>query len=596
MFSSPSNPVPRAPRTGGSGFGVMFGLLAAIAGVPLLVYYGALLLAGKLTTGVPRTDLKQVAAAVWTDPANPAAALPPTVGPAPAGWLVWLLFAAGMLVAIVLLTVGWSLVAQRGRRREGTAERAQLDRTLGRDAVRKRAARDRPSLAGVRKLDFRTAAVYLGSSADSGKPLWASHEDSVFVVGPPRSGKTVSLCAPLVLDAPGALVASSTKADLLMVGAVPRMAAGPVLVFDPENISGWPDVLRWSPVTGCHEPAVAIRRADAIVAAKPLGGGNSANTAFFTESAGTVLRCVLHAAALEGRTLRDVVRWVSDFSDLEPLDILRGHSKAVRAWAEDLRTYTQGAARETVGSLKMTLAVVLKSLADPYVLDTCSPPRGKELDVETFIRSGGSIIVLNSGDVSGSTAPLCTALVDDIVQTGKRLSQSTASGRLDPPLRVVLDEAATGCPLPGLPTYLADSGGRGITVSACVQTFAQARARWGREEAGQIFGAATTKIVLGGVPEADDLEALSRLTGERDVPTVSSSTGSRGEVSVTRSMRRERVFTPTEIRQLPPGRALLLYRTLPPAMITLQRWMDRPDGAAIAAGAKQARQRAGRVA
>jgi len=309
-----------------------------------------------------------------------------------------------------------------------------------------------------------------------------------------------------------------------------------------------------------------------------------------------VLRCVLHAAALDGRTLRDVVRWVSDFSDLEPLDILRGHAKAVRSWAEDLRTYTQGGASETVGSLKMTLAVVLKSLANPSVLDMCSPPRGKELDVESFIRSGGSIFVLNSGDVSGSTAPLCTALVDDIVQTAKRLSQSTESGRLDPPLRVVLDEAATGCPLPGLPTYMADSGGRGITVCACVQTFAQARARWGREEAGQIFGAATTKIVLGGVPEADDLEALSRLTGERDVPTLSSSTGARGEVSVTRSMRRERVYTPTEIRQLPPGRALLLYRTLPPATVMLQRWMDRPDGAAIAAAARQARQRAGKVA
>jgi type IV secretory pathway TraG/TraD family ATPase VirD4 len=381
-----------------------------------------------------------------------------------------------------------------------------------------------------------------------------------------------------------------------MVGAVPRRAVGPVLVFDPEDISGWPDVLRWSPVTGCEEPAVAIRRADAIVAAKPLGGSGSGNTAFFTESAGTVLRCVLHAAALEGRTMRDVVRWVSDFSDLEPLDILRGNGKAVRSWAEDLRTYTQGAASETASSLKMTLAVVLKSLANPRVLAMCSPSPGKEFDVESFVRSGGSIFVLNSGDVSGSTAPLCTALVDDIVQTGKRLSQATETGRLDPPLRVVLDEAATGCPLPGLPTYMADSGGRGITVCACVQTFAQARARWGKEEAGQIFGASTTKIVLGGVPEADDLEALSRLTGERDVATLSSSTGPRGEVSVSRSMRRERVFTPTEIRQLPPGRALLLYRTLPPAMISLQRWMDRPDGAAIAAGAKQARELSGRVA
>lgn len=183
MFSSPSNPVPRAPRTGGGGLGPLFGLLAGVAGVPLLVYYGALLLAGVLSTGVPRTGLKEVAVAVWTNPANPAAALPRSAGPAPAGWLVWLLFAALMLVAFVLMSVLWSLLGRRGRGREGTAGKAQLGLTLGRDAVRKRAARDRPSLAGVRKLDLRTAAVRLGNAADTGAPLWASHEDSIFVVG-----------------------------------------------------------------------------------------------------------------------------------------------------------------------------------------------------------------------------------------------------------------------------------------------------------------------------------------------------------------------------------------------------------------------------
>lgn len=568
--------------------------LVVLATIPVASYHFAVLLAGKLTGHAMEVRFGDTLRAVTGHPANPVAAYPATAGDPPSAWLVWVLFGVGMLVVGVVAMVVWSRMSRR-QRREGTADVGRLKRTLGTEAVRQRAARDRPSLAGVKNPDHRAAAVHLGRDLGSGIELWASHEDSFFVVGPPRSGKTVSLCVPLVLDAPGAVVASSTKADLLMAAGIARRGHGAVLVFDPEDISGWPDRLRWSPVTGCENPATAIRRADAVVAAKPMSSG-SGNTGFFTEAAGTVLRCLLHAAALDGRTMSDVVRWVSDFEDLEPLDILRGHADAVTQWAEDLRTYTRGAADETTASLKMTLALVLKSLANPHVLEMCSPPRDQEFDVEAFIRAGGTIFVINSGDVSGSTAPLCTALVDDIVQTGKRLSQGAASGRLDPPLRVVLDEAATGCPLPGLPSYLADSGGRGITTVACVQTFAQARARWGKEEAGQIFGASTVKLVLGGVPEADDLEQLSRLTGERDVPTYSSSRGGKGgNVTISRSTRRERVFTPTEIRQLPPGQALLLYRTLPPVMVGLRAWMNRADADDLHRASREARELTGRT-
>ncbi|MDH6119794.1 type IV secretion system protein VirD4 [Kitasatospora sp. GAS204A] len=572
-----------------------YGPLLALAALPFLAFHLAVLIAGQLSGHAPNIGIGDTIGAILSHPTDPMAGYPASAGPLPnlvlTGFLAFIIF----LVLGALATVGYVLWTRRrgkdGEAREGTATKAELVGVLGEAAVHKRAARDRPSLAGVKDLDFRTAAVYLGRDTQSNQKLWASHEDSFFVVGPPRSGKTVSLCGPLMLDAPGALVASSTKADLLMVGAIPRREVGPVLVFDPEDISGWPHLLRWSAVSGCEDPATAIRRADAMVAAKPMGSGG--NTSFFTESAGTVLRCLLHAAALGGKNMRDVVRWANDFTDLEPLDILRGSPRAVGAWSEDLRTYTQGA-NETIASLKMTISLVLKSLSNPSVLEKCSPAQGEAFNVEEFITRGGTIFVLNSGGEGGSTAPLCTALVDDIVQIGKRMSQSTDSGRLDPPLRIVLDEAATGCPLPGLPTYMADTGGRGITVCACVQTFAQARARWGKEEAGQIFGASTTKIVLGGVPEADDLEQLSRLCGERDLPTTSSSTGPKGEVSYSYSQRRERVYTPTEIRQMPPGQGLLMYRNMPPIMARLEPWMNRSDAEEIKAGMKEARKMTGR--
>lgn len=71
--------------------------------------------------------------------------------------------------------------------------------------------------------------------------------------------------------------------------------------------------------------------------------------------------------------------------------------------------------------------------------------------------------------------------------------------------------------LPDLPVMMSDGGGRGISTWAFVQSFAQLRARWGRDGADSIWGASSIKLLLGGCTEADDLERISRVVGERRV-------------------------------------------------------------------------------
>ena len=39
--------------------------------------------------------------------------------------------------------------------------------------------------------------------------VWASVEDSMLLLGPPRSGKGLHLVIPMILDAPGAVVTTS---------------------------------------------------------------------------------------------------------------------------------------------------------------------------------------------------------------------------------------------------------------------------------------------------------------------------------------------------------------------------------------------------
>lgn len=53
----------------------------------------------------------------------------------------------------------------------------------------------------------------LGSSKRQG--VWASVEDSILLIGPPRSGKGLHIVIPTILDAPGPVVTTSTRPDNL---------------------------------------------------------------------------------------------------------------------------------------------------------------------------------------------------------------------------------------------------------------------------------------------------------------------------------------------------------------------------------------------
>ena len=57
---------------------------------------------------------------------------------------------------------------------------------------------------------------------------FASVEDSMVILGPPRSGKGYNLVIPFILDAPGAVVTTSTRPDNLAVTMTERMKHGPV--------------------------------------------------------------------------------------------------------------------------------------------------------------------------------------------------------------------------------------------------------------------------------------------------------------------------------------------------------------------------------
>jgi type IV secretory pathway TraG/TraD family ATPase VirD4 len=167
-------------------------------------------------------------------------------------------------------------------------------------------------------------------------------------------------------------------------------------------------------------------------------------------------------------------------------------------------------------------------------------------------------------------------LIEDVVEVARRLAAGSPGARLDPPLGLILDEAAN-YPLPSLGALMSEGGGTGITTLAVLQSLAQARDRWGREQAQGIWDSAIVKIVLGGGSNADDLADIARLVGERTEREYSETNQAGGGRSVSASNRERSILDPSAIRSITPGHGLLLLRSARPIMLTLRPWTARAD-------------------
>ena len=179
---------------------------------------------------------------------------------------VWWVLAPVLLVVGALavgVLVAWRRWKQSGGwlrqdilNRDGVARRAEVLHDFGARAVRKRGKFTRP---GVVNPSVQDLSWTLGRSR--GVTVHVSTEESLVIQGAPRSGKGLYVVINAILDAPGAVVTTSTRADNLVVTLKARASGGrPVTVFDPQGMSGIPSSLRWSPVRGCEDPDMATRR------------------------------------------------------------------------------------------------------------------------------------------------------------------------------------------------------------------------------------------------------------------------------------------------------------------------------------------------
>ncbi|MDQ0375949.1 type IV secretory pathway TraG/TraD family ATPase VirD4 [Cellulomonas humilata] len=294
----------------------------------------------------------------------------------------------------------------------------------------------------------------------------------------------------------------------------------------------------------------------------------------------SVLRALLHAAALDQRTARDLYRWSLEPAAVTEAITILGRDGAAPGWDNALEQAAHADPR-TRDSIWLGVRQALSALADPRVLDAVTPTDDESFDPSSFLRARGTLYVLGTASGAGAAAPLVAALVEDMVESARRIAASSPGARLDPPLLLALDEIGNLAPLPSLPALMSEGGGSGVTTLAVLQSLSQARDKWGEQQAGTLWDAAIVKVILGGGSNARDLTDLAALIGDRDEETTTVSRDPRGGRSTSSSWRRVPVMETSRLRTLPFGTAVLLLRTAPPIVLDLMAWTDRHDSAAL---------------
>jgi type IV secretion system protein VirD4 len=410
--------------------------------------------------------------------------------------------------------------------------------------------------------------AYLGL-APGGAWVTADPEHGVMVLGPPRSGKTSMIVIPSILAAPGAVISTATKQDVMDATWRARSEVGQVWLFDPSGERReWPGGIRrlsWSPVAAAGTWDGALVMARAMAAASSPAKGTT-NEHHWRERSTALLAPLLHAANVTERPIAEVLRWVLR-QDLDAAaKTLEDHGADIAA--DVLAGIKRTDERERSSIFSATAGVLAAYNADATRASAAHP----NFDPSRFALSTDTIYVTAPAHKQALCAPLVVGLLEQIRHsTYEHASDAIREG--EPPVYLCLDEVANIAPIHDLPALVSEAGGQRLHVMACLQDLSQARKRWGENTADGFLSLFQTKLILNGIADPKTLEAISLALGEYDRQLVSHTLG-RSETkeffeprrptdteSVSYHTQRQRVLSPGEIARLPPGRGLLLQGT-----------------------------------
>ncbi|MEM7093692.1 MAG: type IV secretory system conjugative DNA transfer family protein [Actinomycetota bacterium] len=429
---------------------------------------------------------------------------------------------------------------------------------------------------------------------------------AVVVVGPSRCGKTANVTAG-VLDWDGPAVLSSVKDDLYQATIVRRRQLGDVFVFDPFGelpADLGPGVQRvgWSPLQASRSISGAQQAASTLLDAGPTEGVT--NASYWSTKGQQLLWPMLFAASISGRSMGDIVRWLAlqDGGSGQPSEVAKllaevAQRRSGRVAMEAKLALTafrgfwllDGRTRSDIFSTAQT---VITAWEDPYIAaasatsvtadgEICDQPT---MNLRLLLEGNNTLYLVQPLKSVERFAVVFGGLLGDLLRD-QAYEISRQAGEPIPPTLAVIDEAGN-TPLRWLPDVASTCSGIGIQLVTVWQSLAQMRAIY-QAQTGSLLTNHGSKIFFSGLSDRETLEYASYLGGDEEVAQHSTTTdiGLRGDrrtvASSTTSMR---LLPGDLLRQVPPGSALLLHGTLPPAHLSGRRPWEEKRLVALASG------------
>ncbi|MFJ4778314.1 type IV secretory system conjugative DNA transfer family protein [Streptomyces sp. NPDC088762] len=493
-------------------------------------------------------------------------------------------FAAAEVFVVAVTAFAVYRLRLRLRRKpdvDNAAEHLAQDDELGRLSAKGASAT--AARLGVRS---RVPGVLIGRSLRGRQPLYGSFEDMHVDIWGPRTGKTTRRAIPAILDAPGAVLVTSNKRDIVDATRGPRGAHGPVWVFDPQQVAQEPPTWWWNPLSYVTDVARARKLAEHF--ASGSRDADAATDAYFDPAGRDLLANLLLAAATAKAPITRIYTWLANPKDDSPERILRaaGHHMPADALFGVI-TAPDRQRGGIYGVAQQMASCLVNPEVNRWVTPVSDDDDRPELDPAEFVRGDGTLYSL-SREGGDSAGPLVTALTVAVVEAAEEYATSQRGGRLSKPLLAVLDEAANVCRWRALPDLYSHYGSRGIILMTILQSWAQGVEVWGERGMEKLWSAANVRVYGGGVSDTRFLGDLSELAGEYEVREFTATReaefiGWSGNRTVNESVRRDRVLKVSDLGAMPPGRALVLASGTKPVLVETLPWWEGPHADAVKA-------------
>jgi type IV secretory pathway TraG/TraD family ATPase VirD4 len=423
--------------------------------------------------------------------------------------------------------------------------------------------------------------IMIGKTVRDNLEVFGSWEDMHVDIWGPRTGKTTSRAVPAILDAPGAVIATSNKRDIVDATRGPRSERGPVWVFDPQEVCEEPPNWWWNPLTYITDETKARELAEHFVASQRKL--NAQTDAFFDAAGTDLLAGLLLAAAVAKRPITQVYSWLADQRNDEPERILR-NTPGLHLSADALAGVINAPDKQRAGvygTAQQSAQFLVNRKVTRWVIPQGQNDTRPQFNPHEFVRQGGTLYSL-SKEGAGTAGPLVTALTVAVVEAAEEYAKGCPMGRMPNPLVGVLDEAANVCRWKNLPDLYSHFGSRGIVLMTILQSWPQGVECWGAEGMEKLWSAANVRVYGGGASDANFLEKLSKLIGDYDIVSNSVSYN-KGERGTSRQTQRHNILEVSDLASMPPGRAIVFPSGIPATMVKTVPWFTRPDAGAVKA-------------